>query len=173
MKTPINLLLIILFLSFNSCSKEDNCENPIDCLPAITFMGKNTFGCLVDGEIFKPTSTGMGGSGLDVHYKNTGVIESLSISAINHKKDNAVYLVIVGDIEADNTYKLASAKDSTYALYSENLSYYETFKESSGTVIINYFDRDKGIISGVFSFSAKNEAGEEVSIQKGRFDLEL
>lgn len=166
------LIILCIFLLY-SCNKGNTCENPIDCLPPITQNGKGTFGCLVDGEIFKPTSTGMGGSGLDVHYKNTGVIESLSISAINHKKDNAVYLVIVDDIEADNTYKLASAKDSTYALYSESLSYYETFKESNGTVTINYFDREKGIISGVFSFSAKNEAREEVSIQMGRFDLEL
>ena len=171
MKKKIVFFSLILLI-ISSCSKAD-CDNPLDCLPEKTTNGENTFGCIVEGGVFTPSSTGMGGSGLDVYYKNTDDIESLSISAINHKKDNAIYLVIIDDIEADHTYQLSSSKDDSYGLFSENLSYYETFRESSGSVTINKFDRENGIISGEFNFSAKNDSGKIVEVTQGRFDLDL
>ncbi len=163
--------LSLIILMVVSCSKPD-CDNPLDCLPEVTRTGKDTFGCLVEGIIFKPSGTGIGASGLDAYYSNTGEIESLSISAINKKQNNGVNLVIQDNIESGTTYELGNRIEDSYALFNDGSSY-ATFEASSGTITINYFDRENGIISGVFSFKAQNESGEIVEVTEGRFDLDL
>lgn len=161
------LILLILI----SCSKD--CDTPLDCLPAITMSGEDTFGCLVDGSVLKPAGTGMGVTGLNSYYTNTGFKESLSISAFNKRTKEGVILVITDDVEAGRTYNLGNWSDETYGAFSGDGGFYETFDESSGTVTINYFDLENGIISGVFNFRAKNESGEIVEVTEGRFDVDL
>jgi len=44
-------------LSLSSCKKE---KLGIDGLPPITQTGAQTFGCLIDGTLFKPKGSGIG-----------------------------------------------------------------------------------------------------------------
>ena len=53
-------LLILLFATFtlSCCDKDkDNPQNPVDQLPPETQTGKNTFGCLINGEPFVVSNT--------------------------------------------------------------------------------------------------------------------
>ena len=45
--------LVIICLAV-ACSKKDNCDNPIDCLPPATQTGAGTIGCLINGQPFSP-----------------------------------------------------------------------------------------------------------------------
>jgi len=170
MKKKIIFFSLILLI-INSCSKAD-CDNPLDCLPEKTTNSENTFGCLVEGSLFIPSGTGIGASGLDAYYEDTGDMVNLSISAINHKKNNGVNIVIRDSIETGKTYDLGNRMEDSYGLYNDGSSY-ATYEESSGTVTINNFDLENGILSGVFSFSAKNDSGETIQINEGRFDLKF
>ena len=51
-------ILLILLTAFvlNSCDKDDNNCQGIDCLPAATQTGAGTFGCLVNGVPFVDNS---------------------------------------------------------------------------------------------------------------------
>nr|WP_315258202.1 hypothetical protein [uncultured Flavobacterium sp.] len=52
------LLLLTIALTLSCCDKDDDKpKNPIDQLPPATQIGANTFGCLLDGEVFKPGLT--------------------------------------------------------------------------------------------------------------------
>ncbi|CAD0001286.1 hypothetical protein [Flavobacterium salmonis] len=54
------LLLFTALFILTSCDKDkddDKPTNPIDQLPPVTQTGANTFGCLLDGEVFKPGIT--------------------------------------------------------------------------------------------------------------------
>ena len=51
------LTLILLFtipLLALKCNNDPEPNDPIDQLPPITQTGENTFGCLVDGEVWLP-----------------------------------------------------------------------------------------------------------------------
>ena len=56
MKTTI-LKTVLLFIAFTfiNCSNNDD---PQDQLPPITQTGANTFGCLVNGQVFVPKDAG-------------------------------------------------------------------------------------------------------------------
>ena len=62
------LILSLITLAFVSCDKDDNPQttNPVNQLPAATQIGANTFGCLLDGKVFKP---GNGANPLDCVYQ--------------------------------------------------------------------------------------------------------
>ena len=69
----INFLLFFLLLSallFTSakCRKDKN-NNPVDQLPPETQTGANTFGCLVDGKVFKPAGSSLSGPNLAGIYQ--------------------------------------------------------------------------------------------------------
>ena len=47
------IYLFFLCISFNSCKKDKTEPTEISKLPAATQTGANTFGCLVNGTVFK------------------------------------------------------------------------------------------------------------------------
>ncbi|MBD3748438.1 MAG: hypothetical protein IE931_02980 [Sphingobacteriales bacterium] len=62
------LLLAFSFLLFSGmkCKKD---QTGIDALPPATQEGKETFGCLVNGEAFTPKGSNLGGSTLSSFYQ--------------------------------------------------------------------------------------------------------
>ena len=63
------LLLAFCFLLFSGmkCKKD---EAGIDALPPATQEGKETFGCLVNGEAFTPKGSNLGGPTLSSYYQD-------------------------------------------------------------------------------------------------------
>ena len=62
--------LLLLLFAFSQCKK--NQTNPIDELPPETQTGANTFGCLVDGQAFKPGGASLSGGSLQCNYQYLG-----------------------------------------------------------------------------------------------------
>lgn len=63
-------LILILFTTFSlSCCNKDEDKTPIEQLPPATTTGANTAGCLVDGEVFLPKGTSLGGPILSCFYQ--------------------------------------------------------------------------------------------------------
>ena len=88
-------LIIITTLFLACCSKNDSpSQTPtaVSQLPPATQTGANTFGCLLDGEIFKPGITNnsyncfyqlVNGEyyfNVNANYKKNGILKSLGIA---------------------------------------------------------------------------------------------
>ncbi len=69
MKTTFKTFSIaVIALSFLAAGCEKEKPAPIDQLPPATQTGANTFGCLVNGEVFKPSGSPLGGPVLSASY---------------------------------------------------------------------------------------------------------
>lgn len=64
-------LLAATLLVFVQC-KKDKDKTPLEQLPPETQTGANTFGCLVNGEDFKPGGAQLSGGSLQANYQDLG-----------------------------------------------------------------------------------------------------
>ena len=178
MKTTTVFILIFVLLSF-SCEKDDDrSKNPIDWLPAATQTGAQTFGCLINGEVFIPEkfgslrpyafyqfvdgayTLGLGGARKDGSGKD---FKSLSLGAI--------------DVQAmkEGEYELKSQESKNfsgqYLLGGGVVLRSFTTDVNPGKVVITRLDDKEFIISGTFEFTVLDNDGNEIQITDGRFDL--
>jgi len=179
MKTSINHLLIIILIILNSCSKNDDCVNPVDCLPPATQTGANTAGCLVNGEVLVPIGGGFNRPSVLLSqyvFHNGRYIFSLSIVDLKSKVYRSIHLeskdkkLIKGE-----TYILSkNTEDNSNAFYFLDAGFvdaFETTDEIIGEFKVTHLDESQNIISGTFWFDAINNEGEIVQIREGRFDV--
>jgi len=167
-----------LLLLSASCKKEKS-KNPIDDLPPATQTGANTFGCLVNGKAFLPKGSGLGGPILLTQYVYDNGIYTLYISAFNKINNNhkTISIEIKNIVLSNNTINILNndsiKRGEYYTINSSLIDSYKTNSTNTGKLIVTYWDYNKGIISGTFSFDAVNATGEKVEIREGRFDVKL
>ncbi len=170
-------LLVVTVFIFSCCSKNDNYR---DTLPTETQIGKNTAGCLVNGQVFIPHQEGLDAA-LSCDYfsyddghryfnlvfrdsRGTGVkTVSVKTGQID-LQENSVYVLNV-----ENTMFPYIGGGGVYSINASN--YYYTNTINTGELKITRLDVSKSIISGTFWFDAVNESGEKVEIRQGRFDM--
>jgi len=174
--TPCLLSLLLLLVS---CKKEKE-KDPLSQLPPETQTGANTFGCLINGEIFKPGGAQLSGGSLQCNYQFV---------------DKAYYFVLIGryrmkrvgnsvglyadslQIQKGQKYILKSrtmGNSSGTILLDKDLTYDRFVTDGSsytGELWIKHFDTVGQIASGTFWFDAVSETGEVVQVREGRFDM--
>ena len=165
------LILII------ECKKSNN-----NSLPPETQVGNNTFGCLVNGKVFRPK-----GGGLSPNYScyyqqiypgNTGFYFHVSGSDLSNS--SIAYDVNINcdsvRISENQTYTLSNTqKGNSVGAYlivtlAKN-NEYTTNVTLTGQLIVKKFDEINHIASGTFWFNAVNTLGDTVKITDGRFDM--
>ncbi|MBZ9631725.1 hypothetical protein LB465_13125 [Salegentibacter sp. LM13S] len=173
MKNSILTILtsLILILSI-SCSKDESCENPIECLPAKTTTGEGTFGCLVNGKAFVEKN-----NYFNCYYQfvDDGFYFSLSAEDENQIISQIIIGSVKSKIEEGEKYNLSeNSEGNHYGECSVNLNeHYDVTTKSGGFgfLEITKFDEEKRIVSGIFEFDIINpETGEIIKIREGRFD---
>ena len=179
-------ILIVLSLVFfgSSCKKNKN-SNPFDQLPPETQIGANTFGCLVNGEVFKPSGLQLSGGSLNCVYQriysdiNNGYVFGISGGKRGNNsdvKDIGFRLDSMKVIEGE-TYNLRrQTKGAGYGQYSHygtvgSSSIYQTNDIYKGSVSFTRFDLTNQIASGTFFFNAVGPNNDTVKITGGRFDV--
>jgi hypothetical protein len=184
-----NYTYILLFALFTitiagKCRKD---KTPLEQLPPETQTGANTFGCLVNGEVFKPGGAQLSGGSLSSNYQflgdgpNGGYHFRLSAAKGSGNKQTAVGLFTDSlKIQGGKQYILESEENGkAYAHYSnlgngtsQNEWFYGTKKGSfEGELLIRRLDTINQIVSGTFWFDAVNANGQKVQIREGRFDI--
>lgn len=168
----ISLLFLVAILS--SC--EDEPIQPIDMLPPATNEGKNTFGCLIDGEAFIPNYVG-GGAGANATYNSF----SHRFAAGGSMEDKNGVLKRVGFLvfldSGIGTYIMDDIgnEQSIYNNYdpANNCGFFDGDPENPGTVVITRLDTANYIISGVFRMDVISEhcPDKVIHITEGRFDM--
>jgi len=175
MKHIISLLIITTFLA--CCNKDDNPipTNPVDQLPPATQTGANTFGCLLDGQVFKP---GLTNNSLDCVYQN--INSEYYFSLQGNRRDSNNNLIRLGcstqnlQIIEGQTYQLKERIDgNANGKYFFNLDFIYTTSTEVGELKITKLDFTNNIVSGTFWFDVKDNKGVIHQIRNGRFDMQF
>ena len=177
MKASLTPLLFILLLLTFSCSKDENCDNPVDCLPPLTQTGANTAGCLVNGRVLLPSGRSLGsGSVLHSQYLFHQEAYIFSIGINDRKNNQLVFIRNNAKLEEGGFYPIELKSDTTgsgaYIIGGAGSGIgYITTNEEIGQLHITKLDEAKKIISGTFWFDAINNEDDIVQVREGRFDV--
>lgn len=180
-------LALLLTLMGSSCEKEE--LSPLEQLPAATQEGKNTFGCLVNGQVFVPTGQlGFGIPPYSWYYQQLtqdynpvkGYMFRVSASDWKGQNKPSIGLGTYSlELKEGTVYPLGepSVVGKAYGEYTKiapvGLENYSIVSPLTGEMRITKFDKQKRIVSGTFWFDAVNAAGEKVEVREGRFDMGL
>ena len=175
------LFSLLLPIICTSCLKTRvNNEN---VFPAETQEGKNTFGCFINGQAFIAATTlfGLVRPVNVYYYKDSTAYHKAGFLSINGT-DARSSMDIAGDIMINKqqvfgtgTYNLQpvancgtanGCDDIVYSNVKANKPYFGEY----GTLTVTKLDTLNKIVSGRFSFVAKDTLGNSVQITAGRFD---
>lgn len=166
-----HLFLLTLALFGTGCKK--------DALPKETETGKNTFGCTVNGEVFRERPASGSLYGLQAQYTIGNGILYFSVGTpgtIKNTDNPSIAIIVSGlTLEEGKTYSLASERKTGAAF--ANYSYgpaasVKEFNTASGLRGELYIKKiNKNVVSGTFWFDAIASTGEKVEIRSGSFDV--
>jgi len=152
-----------------------------DELPPYTERGANTFGCLIDGQVFVPKKNALSNYiALQCYYQYNSGKYVLGLSAGDYVSTNGFKIALGGNdsidfIQQGATINLRTPKDNAAAagIWDGNFeNVYSTTDSITGYIKINKLDYSKQIISGVFAFDALDTSNHKIiHITEGRFDV--
>ena len=180
-KCFLSLTAILLILAIlQGCKKDDPIPYPLSELPAATQTGENTFGCLIDGKVFKPKRKfGSTSIILQCNYQYFNDQHHFILAAHDKINVNSVGIGMT-DVILDKKVTIpftssTKIKGNCGESLAPGVGYkYATYENSPGEFRIEHFDSIKQIISGTFWFDAIDTAtGETVQVRDGRFDVEF
>jgi hypothetical protein len=183
MRILSHIFLLSLLLSGNSCKKNNNDDE----LPPLTFEGKNTIGCKINGEVWVPKGITNGGSityPTSGGYFETAFFPGVHILIETSSSDGYIelfcrnylgigYLTPEKYILNKNTGDIhfGTGQIHNYGYYYTNGKAYFTDSLHNGWIEILKSDSVNKIISGRFEFDAYNSTdGKVYKITEGRFD---
>jgi hypothetical protein len=170
-------LLLAALLGLSQCKKKD--VAPVDQLPPATQTGANTFGCLVNGQVWTPQGNDGANNYIVVYDRALGASFDLRTYRYQQEPTNNYQYII---IETSRLYapKIYSIKDSLNTrvairdkLTGCYLSSLDAGTYHKGTLNITRLDLQAGIISGTFEFTLAKPGCDTVRITQGRFDKRL
>jgi hypothetical protein len=173
-------VLAVAAIGFASCSKK------VSELPAVTESGANTFGASVNGTLWAPRKPGIMPHAPLVEASFAGgdnyIIHARDFGSTPNESEFEIYLTNVTGpgtyVLNANTGKMPS-QSGAYAYYVERnvmpKAEYITSSATPGTVNITRVDKAAHILSGTFSFTAKELEGktEPINVTDGRFDVQI
>ena len=195
----INMKKLIYILSFflllSGCSKDNNPADPLAKLPPETQTGANTFGCIINGQVFYPrdgTSSlfNPGGKGLKYwgdHTVDQNLYNEIEIRNLKDGKPCSRMIIHIHGLfqnkAGEYVWKSSNFQNSIDGLMqnyvfarifdetSQTWKFYGSY-ENSGKVTITRYDLPNRIVSGNFNGKLKLFNGnEEIEIKNGRFDI--
>ncbi len=150
------LLLAFSFLLFTGmqCKKTSDTTKK-EVLPAETQTGKQTFGCLVNGQVWLPKGKSL----------QPGLTASIQFDILNLSASKGDEFIGIGirNLNGTGSYNLVDFD----SLYAKGDSVYNRI---SGVVLITRYDTVNQILSGTFNFKASNDK-DIINITEGRFDI--
>lgn len=167
MKSLFYLFIAFVACTFLSCKK--------DKLPKPTQTGANTFGCKIDGVIFKPSQdAGLFGSPPITVYNLPYNGFTLLGKFYGDRSDpfSKVVMLNLVYLRSTGTYNLNDYPNGVYAISYAGGPSYKTNTTHTGSVTITRCDTVNRIYSGTFSFTAIDDStAKVVTVTDGRFDV--
>jgi hypothetical protein len=188
MKFRLTHIILALFFLLSLTATQCEKDPPWEELPPETQTGANTFGALVNGELFVFPKRYLGFTPLTTNYnQETNRLDILSnISA----SKGAMRLFIDNPREGENILSVGYYSPEGGVFFPPPpIIKWEFACEDCGQVFITRFDTKNGIVSGTFEFSGRSAnvrfdtlrenvivqyTGDSIAhITEGRFDLQL
>lgn len=181
MKRTLSILLIIVALATGCCKFEWYPPLPTE-LPPVTEEGKNTFGCLIEDEIYVPAGRRITMEPiLQINYFPTHPYYYFSVTThrfVDYKGTDPVMDAHVR-FGSDSIYTIGTYTLDGTVTYNNN--WYQALPGTT-SLTITKLDTIKGIISGQFYFQAiennnflpidrLDPNSKVITISNGRFDL--
>lgn len=166
-------ILVCAFLAVN-CKKESLSE--VDKLPAITHIGANTFGCLINGKAWMPGGHDNPYPNYRVILENTASDLVLDIRTYNILGASRSDLTMGGIIKSGTEVFPFRNKDSMTIQFSSGTCYMTPHDSlyRSGALVISKLDLSTGIVAGTFECHIfRADCGDTIRISNGRFDKKL
>lgn len=185
MKFSIYFLFLFTSLFYLNGCKKHAATPAVDQLPAETQKGANTFGCLVNGNVFKPGGLSLTPT-LQCNYIVLNGTNSLAyffeINATDNRNPEDFPAVVIAtdslQIKGVGIISLANRniKGKAFAEYARykvgvNPTMYDTNDFVTGELNIKKIDTVQQIVAATFWFNAVNTNGDTVKITNGRFDI--
>ncbi|MGD9977859.1 MAG: hypothetical protein AB7S54_07985 [Bacteroidales bacterium] len=172
LKSILLLVLITTLCSGMMCECEDETNEPQ--LPPETITGANTFGCLVNGEVWRNGGIPFPYSSIDFNELNDSIV---SIGAIRGTTDATSYIHIyirkkglsIGKYQCDSS--LIFIRFSRSFSKSVNPTACDYPISRKGFIEFTRFDLQNRIVSGRFEAHLYSSECDSLIITKGRFDL--
>jgi hypothetical protein len=176
------LFLFFSSLLISSSCKKNKAVDPLSQLPPEAQTGANTFGCLVNGVVFKPGGASLSGGSLQCNYQfvNGGYYFILIGRYRNNSNGNGSSVGLYTDslkiqegVKQILKTRISNSASASYSSYTP-ISAYKQFQTNgtsyTGELWIKKFDSINQIVAGTFSFTAINDDGDTVKITDGGFD---
>jgi hypothetical protein len=176
------LILLTITTTFISCCKKDIMPTPeptpLSQLPPATQTGANTFGCLLDGQVFKPgfynnsyqcfyqLVNGGYYFNVNANYRMGGVLKSIGINTEKLQITEGQTLKLYERLDG-NAFATYSIGNSNTGVIEDS----ETTITNTGELKITKLDLIKDIVSGTFWFDVKDKNGVVHQVREGRFDM--
>ena len=175
------LLLLALCSIFASCKKDKTETNSVDQLPPATQTGANTFGCLVNGNVYVPTGyNGTGRPNPHIQYDlnlNGRPTQGITADRIVNSMYAGSILVAFRNLDHLGTYLTPDdfnfSSDWTKVIGNCSTIAFDSTIQKWGKGIITKLDIPNRIISGTFDFKFKTLQCDTVFITDGRFDIKF
>ena len=173
------LFLLGALLGLGQCKKKD--PDPLSQLPPATQTGANTFGCLVNGQLYLPGGNN-GTSNYAVLYESGPRGANLNILTYRVKDKGRQYINLsCGPITQAQRFSLDIPVTEGTASYTDtslpnSCSSYEGNQPPDyrkGHLTITKLDLNAGIISGTFDFTLAQPGCDTIKVTQGRFDKKL
>lgn len=178
---PLYLYSALLLLT--QCSKCKDDPRPEDKLPPATQEGKNTFGCLVNGQPWTPLGNN-GAPNFHCDYDPGLDGGTLQVSAYRFpqaggSQSQGINLLGRGILPGPGTYPITLA-DNVAASYDDEfrdpacrLYYGQNLSYRRGRLTVTRLDLQAGVVAGTFEYTLSKPGCDSVRITAGRFDYKL
>lgn len=180
MRQPYALWLLAIFYTLSLGSSCDDFTNiKRDELPAITTEGKNTFGCKVNGEVFRNFGSNFYFRDLKVR-RNSAALGDFSLHASQttrmHGGESEITSIDFYSIfttEGEHPFTEASMYSDPSIFCHPNNNVFERDTASPASLNILRLDTVNFIIAGTFEFVLTHPEcpGDTIRITEGRFDV--
>ncbi|MDX9845883.1 MAG: hypothetical protein RBT74_02780 [Tenuifilaceae bacterium] len=162
------LLALLLALCLTGCEK-NNPFAPGTELPPETTTGANTFGCLVNGKVWRNGGYFNPAESLNMPEMSEA---RLQIAAIRKVSDtlSGIGIYIFNSHIRTGLY-LCDSLNINIKFSNGAICWYEYAQQ--GSIEITRYDIEEGIVSGRFNAILKMDNCEDIEITEGRFDLKM
>ncbi|WP_293297803.1 hypothetical protein [Pedobacter sp. UBA4863] len=171
------LALCFLLITGMKCKKDNQNPNK-EQLPAATQTGANTFGFLLNGEVWLPKG-GLLDQKLDLSYDPNHKGGTLNIVAKRYLSSDTEYESIAfGSYNVNSLGNYPTNKDNVIVLFRKTTDcryngYEIDNNKQTGTLVVTKLDLANKIISGTFEFKLEKNGCPTINATQGRFDLKI
>jgi len=174
MKQFKSICILLLTLPLLSVECEDPiAEEPPYELPPITQEGANTFGCLINGEVWIPGSSDSKIKTIDARYPLADIFDIYVTNTFDNTDYFNIGLKDTSNIWEGHTYRLYTKEDASFAFELDDCLFVNGYTGGqivAGELFISRFDSGNRFVSGTFWFTAVSDC-DTVFVKDGRFDL--